>query len=641
MQDNQAIEQNAGARPVGLLGLLFSLLAIALGMALWFGVFVSLVFAGALLFDGMAGVNDLIINFDRFDPFRLGSDGGAQRALFGAGALIYLSALASLLTVARLFGGKHWADLLGWRGSWPKINRAGWLLIACAPLYHIGAGAILRYFFPDFALWLIPPRDVVALALSFLMIVILAPLAEELLFSRLDFRLVARAIFSGRRHSCRDVPVRHRPLGPDGALSRGGACAGLRPFGPARALGLSEAGGARARHLQPDRLAPAGAGGLVLDKMSRGGACCALARPAALGPLDDIDLSRSGADFRGRLRRPARRTGANALAALTGGTRRWLTPFPKAPADTFVRQGVRSGSLVTRAECEAANDKDRARFVYVEALGRGACIRYHLSAETFPGKVAAVYLPGDKGGFRISWRNGQYEMYPEELIPREGQPAADAKAKAPDMSRKLGEADRNQSFARALGGRLQTPTILIARQGTDGSSGWVALRRTRWEVEITNRALDAIKARHGIEKLHLVGQSGGGHLVGSLSALRTDIACAVAGSAPLAFDPKSLYLSDKVPAPQRFFNPVDHAETIAKKPGLRLMLVTDGGDTRVFVDRQAAFVRALARHGVKTPQFFVTAGDALSHGVTTYSVAAFACASKASRLTKSPLNSPR
>jgi pimeloyl-ACP methyl ester carboxylesterase len=298
----------------------------------------------------------------------------------------------------------------------------------------------------------------------------------------------------------------------------------------------------------------------------------------------------------------------------------WLTPFPKAPADTFVRQGVRSGSLVTRAECEAANGKDRARFVYVEALGRGACIRYHLSAETFPGKVAAVYLPGDKGGFRISWRNGQYEMLPEELIPRDGQPAGETKA--PDMGRKLGEPDRNQSFSRALGGRLQTPTILLARQGTDGSSGWVALRRTRWEVEVTNRALDAIKARHGIEKLHLVGQSGGGHLVGSLSALRTDIACAVAGSAPLAFDPKSFYLSDKVPAPQRFFNPVDHAETIAKKPGLRLMLVTDGGDTRVFVDRQAAFVRALARHGVKTPQFFVTAGDALSHGVTTYSVAA-------------------
>jgi membrane protease YdiL (CAAX protease family) len=182
MHDGHAIEQNAGARPVGLLALLLSLIAIALGMALWFGVFVALVFAGALLVDGMTGVNDLIENFDRFGPSRLGSDGGAQRALFGAGALIYLAALASLLTVARLFGGRQAADLLGWRGAWPKINRTGWLLIACAPLYHIGAGAILRYFFPDFALWLIPPRDVVALALSFLMIVILAPLAEELLF---------------------------------------------------------------------------------------------------------------------------------------------------------------------------------------------------------------------------------------------------------------------------------------------------------------------------------------------------------------------------------------------------------------------------------------------------------------------------
>ena len=298
----------------------------------------------------------------------------------------------------------------------------------------------------------------------------------------------------------------------------------------------------------------------------------------------------------------------------------WLTPFPKAPADTFIRQGVRTGSLVTRADCEASGDKERARFVYVEAMGRGACIRYHLSAEAFPGKTAAVYLPGDKGGFRIAWRNGQYEMLPEELIPRAGQPAGEAKA--PDMARKLGDPDRNQSFSRAVATRARVPAILLSRQGTDGSSGWVALRRSRWEVDITNRALDAIKARHGIEKLHLVGQSGGGHLVGALAALRNDVTCAVAGSAPLAFDPRSFYLSDKVPAPQRFFNPVDQAETIARKPGLKLMLVTDGRDTRVFVDRQAVFVRAMAKYGARTPQFFVTAGDALSHGVTAYSVAA-------------------
>lgn len=296
----------------------------------------------------------------------------------------------------------------------------------------------------------------------------------------------------------------------------------------------------------------------------------------------------------------------------------WLLPFPKQPADTFVRDGVRKGSLVGRDECESGAARDRGRVVFVEAMGRAACVRYHLSADAFPDKTAAVYLPGDKGGFRVVWRNGQYELTPEELIARPNQPAKESA----DLARRIGDPDRNQNFARAMASRLRTPAILLSRPGTDGSSGWVALRRTRWEVEIVDRALDAIKARHGIEKLHLVGQSGGGHLVGALSSRRNDVACAVAGSAPLSFDPRSYYLSDKLPEPQRFFNPAEHAAAIAAKKGLRLMLVTDGRDSRVFVDGQAQFVRALARSGGRAPQFFVSAGDALSHGVTAYSLAA-------------------
>ena len=100
----------------------------------------------------------------------------------------------------------------------------------------------------------------------------------------------------------------------------------------------------------------------------------------------------------------------------------WLVPFPTAPADTFVRKGVHSGSLVTRAQCEAAGESVRGRFVYVEAMGRGACIRYYLSADAFPDKVAAIYLPGDKGAFRIVWREGRYEMIPEELLPQRASP---------------------------------------------------------------------------------------------------------------------------------------------------------------------------------------------------------------------------
>ena len=187
MQDtpNLSVAEEAAAKParsLGLLGLLASVVAFALGMGIWLGVFAGVIFVGALLFDGMASINALIEDFGRFDPLRLGADVGAQRAMFAGGVLVYLAAVASLVTLARLFGKGGAASMLGWTGSWPAITRAGWLLIGCALLYHIVAGATLRYFFPDFALWIIPPRDATALILSFVMIVILAPLAEELLF---------------------------------------------------------------------------------------------------------------------------------------------------------------------------------------------------------------------------------------------------------------------------------------------------------------------------------------------------------------------------------------------------------------------------------------------------------------------------
>lgn len=187
MQDapNLSVADEATAAPtrsIGLLGLLASLVAFVLGMGVWLGVFAGLIFVGALLFDGMASINALIEDFDRFDPRRLGSDVSAQRAMFAGGVLIYLAAVASLVTLARLIGRGGAAAMLGWTGAWPAITRTGWLLLACALAYHIIAGATLRYFFPDFALWIVPPRDAIALILSFVMIVILAPLAEELLF---------------------------------------------------------------------------------------------------------------------------------------------------------------------------------------------------------------------------------------------------------------------------------------------------------------------------------------------------------------------------------------------------------------------------------------------------------------------------
>ncbi|MFN3892267.1 MAG: lysostaphin resistance A-like protein [Beijerinckiaceae bacterium] len=185
------------ARPLRLPVLFASFIAIGVGMGLWFAIFGAVVFAGAYLYDGMEGFNRLVSNFERFDLALLGSDNVAQRVLFAAGALIYVSALASIVTVALVIGRARAFDLLGWRGAWPRITRTGWILIALAPVYHILAGALLRYFFPNFALWLIPPKDIGALALSFLMIVVLAPLTEELLFRGWIFGAL-RARFSAR-----------------------------------------------------------------------------------------------------------------------------------------------------------------------------------------------------------------------------------------------------------------------------------------------------------------------------------------------------------------------------------------------------------------------------------------------------------
>lgn len=187
MEDQHTLQQTApqpqiAPKPPGLLRLLASLVFMGVAALAWFAIFSGFIFALSWLKDGSGGYNALVSQFEMFDPRQLASDAGAQRLLFAGGCLMYLSALAGLLTGAHYFGGRDAGDMLGWRGSWPAMTRTGWILVALAPVYHVVAGVTLRYFFPDFASWLIAPRDPVALAMSFLMIVVLAPLVEELFF---------------------------------------------------------------------------------------------------------------------------------------------------------------------------------------------------------------------------------------------------------------------------------------------------------------------------------------------------------------------------------------------------------------------------------------------------------------------------
>ncbi|MBX9759778.1 MAG: CPBP family intramembrane metalloprotease [Beijerinckiaceae bacterium] len=193
MEDQQTSQ--TPPKPRGLVWLLASLVFMGVAALAWFAIFSGFIFALSWLKDGAGAYNALVSQFETFDPRLLASDAVAQRLLFAGGSLMYLAALAGLLTGAHYFGGRDAGDRLGWRGAWPRMTRTGWILLALAPVYHIVAGATLRYFFPEFNAWLIAPRDPLALAMSFLMIVVLAPLVEELLFRGWIFG-VLRARFS-------------------------------------------------------------------------------------------------------------------------------------------------------------------------------------------------------------------------------------------------------------------------------------------------------------------------------------------------------------------------------------------------------------------------------------------------------------
>jgi hypothetical protein len=134
------------------------------------------------------------------------------------------------------------------------------------------------------------------------------------------------------------------------------------------------------------------------------------------------------------------------------------------------------------------------------------------------------------------------------------------------------------------------------------------------ELAMVDKALDAIKQRHGFEGFHLVGQSGGSTLVGGLIGWRQDIGCAVPGAGRLA----RLTTAKKMSDPGRqYFDPSDSIPAIIRN-GARILVVTDPADEKVNVEHQVAFVRKLRKAGGQVEQFFAQATDKDHHFVSAY-----------------------
>ncbi len=239
-----------------------------------------------------------------------------------------------------------------------------------------------------------------------------------------------------------------------------------------------------------------------------------------------------------------------------------LLTTPLVHADIITMPDIARGIVMTQAQCAAI-----PQAVWINAMGRGLCMRYYLSTAGGEGARPVVFLQGDLG-FDIDPKTGAWSV-----------PATLKDTNTDDLV----------VYADLISKRQKTTGIYLARMGRDGSSGSHKDRHTVLEVQATNAALDAIKQRYKFAGFNVYGHSGGGLLVAGLLAFRTDIGCAVSADGILAPNPRP-----QVPDPAlQYFNSVAHVAAIAKNRLATILVITDPRDTVVKIQNQAPFVEKL------------------------------------------------
>jgi dienelactone hydrolase len=157
--------------------------------------------------------------------------------------------------------------------------------------------------------------------------------------------------------------------------------------------------------------------------------------------------------------------------------------------------------------------------------------------------------------------------------------------------------------------------VNLARPGTYGSSGNHLQRRREREVALVDAALDQLKAAFGWTRIDLAGLSGGGHLVGSLMARRSDIRCAVIASGNVAVRKRNQErgMTVDVTGYDDFVDPIDLVSEVAAHPPKKVIVLTDPQDMLVSAAVQSAYVEALRNVGMVVDHRFVPALDPRHH----------------------------
>lgn len=229
----------------------------------------------------------------------------------------------------------------------------------------------------------------------------------------------------------------------------------------------------------------------------------------------------------------------------------------------------------SRQHCPTGDDA-----VWVHYPQGNACMRYFSAGNLQAAPLAVVILKGD----RVS----QIKR-PPATIP--GNTAADQRRQARAILRQTG-----------------LPTIIIARPGTYGSSGNHYHRRQAEEFQAIDAALNAIKARYGIQRFILSGHSGGATAASALLTTgRRDIDCAVLSSGAWGLLERAQRMRlqrGEAPAPAldgtglpHPWDPLDHVSGIAADPFRLILVIGNPQDRNTPFDLQARFADALREHG--------------------------------------------
>jgi pimeloyl-ACP methyl ester carboxylesterase len=264
------------------------------------------------------------------------------------------------------------------------------------------------------------------------------------------------------------------------------------------------------------------------------------------------------------------------------------TTASKFETEPFSGAELLRGKRITQAECAALPGA-----VWAAVDQQGECIRYYHSTAGGSGSEVVVFFSAE-----VASTNARGEVKPYDFYVKQS-PAA--------LQERIAGWSRN----------LRMPYLYLARPGSYGSSGEYARRRTPREIDLVSAALDAIKSRHGYTRLHLAGSSEGGHAAAALLARRTDLGCVVLASSLLSVRSglaESGWDQD-VTGNKHPVDPVALVDQVAKRPGLRIMVVTDPDDIVISARSQTAYVRRASAAGLPVQQIFAAATDSGAHGL--------------------------